>query len=293
MATLANVGPKSLKRLEPRWNASSLLPGSLTPLDELKKRLLADSSKSIKAVTITHNETSTGVMNDLQAISALVKEHGAISIVDAVTSFGASYIPIDDWAVDVLVCGSQKALMMPPGLAIVFFSEKAWKANAECKTHRFYFDLKRYKKSLNEKTTPFTPNVSLVAGLEASMKLMKEEGKESIFTRHQRMKKTLRDGLQGLGLSLMVDDDCASPTITAIYPPKDISVDSIRKALKEQFKIAVADGQEELKGKIFRIGHMGYVFDRDVLMVLAALKAVLTQLGHDCQKVAVVAGATK
>ena len=267
--------------------------GKAYPLEELKKRLQADSSKSIKAVTITHNETSTGVMNDLQAISALVKEHGAISIVDAVTSFGASYIPIDEWGVDVLVCGSQKALMMPPGLALIFFSERAWKANAECKTHRFYFDLKRYKKSLNDKTTPFTPNVSLVAGLEVSMRLMKEEGKESIFARHQRMKKTLRDGLEALGLSLMVSDDCASPTITAVYPPKDITVDSIRKALKEQFKIAVADGQEELKGKIFRIGHMGYVFDRDVLMVLASLKSVLAQLGHDCKRVSVVAAAAK
>jgi aspartate aminotransferase-like enzyme len=262
-------------------------------LEALKRCLDADTVKAIKAVTITHNETSTGVINDLQAIAALVREHGAVSIVDAVTSFGASPIPIDEWGVDVLVCGSQKALMMPPGLAVIFFSEKAWKANAECKTHRFYFDLKRYKKALSEKSTPFTPNVSLVAGLQASLSIMKEEGMAEIFARHRRMKSLLRSGLTQLGLELMVADDAASPTITAVLPPKAIAVDAIRKALKEQFRIAVADGQEDLKGKIFRIGHMGYVFDRDVLMVLSALESVLKELGHDCRAGAAVAVAAK
>jgi aspartate aminotransferase-like enzyme len=267
-------------------------PGKPYAVDALRTRLQADKDKTIKAVTITHNETATGVINDLGTIASLVKAHGAISIVDAVTSFGACNVPIDEFGVDVLVCGSQKALMLPPGLAVIFFSERAWKANAECRSPRFYFDLKKYKKSIGEKTTPFTPNVSLVAGLQASLAMMKQEGMGPIFVRHERMKKALRAGLTAMGLELFVGEDAASPTITAIIPPHGLTVDSIRKSLKERFKIMVADGQEELKGKIFRIGHMGYVFDRDVLMVLSALEAVLTDLGHTCKPGAAVKAAS-
>jgi aspartate aminotransferase-like enzyme len=265
-------------------------PGMPYQLDALKGRLAADKQKSIKAVTITHNETSTGVVNNLQAIAALVKEHGAISIVDAVTSFGACPLPIDEWGVDVVVTGSQKALMLPPGLGIIFFSERAWQANAACKTHRFYFDLKKAKKSLGENTTPFTPNVSLIAGLHESLRMIKEEGTAAIYARHNRMKQTLRSGLTQMGLRLFVAEDAASPSITAILPPDGVTVDSIRKSMRERFKVLTADGQEGLKGKIFRIGHMGYVFDRDVLMVLASLEAVLTDLGHNCRAGAAMAG---
>jgi aspartate aminotransferase-like enzyme len=269
-------------------------PGQAYSLEALKTRLAADKEKSIKAVTITHNETATGVINDLQGVASLVKAHGAVSIVDAVTSFGATDIPIDQWGIDVLVSGSQKALMLPPGLAIVFFSERAWAANAACKSNKFYYDLKKYKKSLGEKTTPFTPNVSLVAGLQVSLAMMKEEGTGAIFARHERMKQLLRSGVKNMGLQLFVADQNASPSITAILPPAGMSVDSIRKALRERFRIAVADGQEELKGKIFRIGHMGYVFDRDVLTVMAALQAVLTDLGHECKPAdGVKVGSTK
>ncbi|HEY9716863.1 MAG TPA: alanine--glyoxylate aminotransferase family protein [Trichormus sp.] len=268
----------------------SVEPGMPYQLDALKDRLAADKQKAIKAVTITHNETSTGVVNDLQAIAALVKEHGAVSIVDAVTSFGACPLPIDEWGVDVVVTGSQKALMLPPGLGIIFFSERAWQANAACKTHRFYFDLKKAKKSLGENTTPFTPNVSLIAGLHESLRMIKEEGTAAIYARHSRMKQTLRSGMTQMGLRLFVAEDGASPSITAILPPDGITVDSIRKSMRERFKVLTADGQESLKGKIFRIGHMGYVFDRDVLMVLASLEAVLTDLGHNCRAGAAMAG---
>lgn len=258
-------------------------PGQAYSLDQLKETLAADKNKSIKAVTITHNETSTGVINDLKSICAMTREHGALSIVDAVTSFGAVSIPIDEWGIDILVSGSQKALMLPPGLAVLFFGERAWKACAECKTHRFYFDLNKYKKSLVQQTTPFTPNVSLVAGLQVSLQMIKEEGTGAVFARHERMRNALRSGLKAMGLQLFVEDDCASPTITAILPPAGLTVDSIRKSLRQRFRILAADGQEELKGKIFRIGHMGYVFERDILMVLAALEAVLADLGHKCR----------
>jgi aspartate aminotransferase-like enzyme len=255
-------------------------PGKSISIAAVKEKL---SSGKFKAVTITHNETSTGVLNDLPKIVSLVREHGALSIVDAVTSFGAMDIPIDDWNIDILCTGSQKALMLPPGLGIIFVGKKAWEASTACKTPRFYFDLAKCKKSLDADTTPFTPNVSLVIGLQASIKLMRDEGQEAIFARHLRLKSALRAGLKSLGLELFVAEDCASPTITSILPPSGLTVDAIRKGLKERFSIVVADGQDALKGKIFRIGHMGYVFDRDILMTLSALEVVLSDLGHKCK----------
>lgn len=252
-------------------------PGTAIDAKAVEQKL---ASTKYKAVTITHNETSTGVINDLQAIVAAAKKHNALSIVDAVTSFGAVNLPIDAWDVDIVVTGSQKALMLPPGLGIIFFGKRAWEAKANCKSHSFYFDLKKYKKSLDANTTPYTPNVSLFCGLQTALKMMHEEGTESIFARHVRLKQSLRAGLQAMGLELFVDDEAASPTITAIKPPAGITVDAIRKKLKERYRILVADGQEELKGKIFRIGHMGYAFERDVLMTLASLEATLIELGH-------------
>ncbi|HEY9784903.1 MAG TPA: alanine--glyoxylate aminotransferase family protein [Candidatus Obscuribacterales bacterium] len=268
-------------------------PGESISLSVLEERLQKDTSKEIKAVTITHNETSTGVINDLEQIVKAIGEHGALSIVDAVTSFGACPLSIDKFGLDILVTGSQKALMLPPGLGIIFLSDRAWKACESCKSPRFYFDLRRYRKSLEADTTPYTPNVSLVAGLKTSLEMIEQEGKEKIFDRHRRLKASLRAGLQAMGLELFVDEACASPTITAILPPKNLAVSNIRKGLREEFKILIADGQESLKGKIFRIGHMGYVFDRDILMTLASLEAVLKTLGYDTRRGQAVEAATQ
>ncbi len=249
--------------------------GKPVDVDAVRQALDGDKEKKIKAVTITHNETSTGVINDLKQIAALIQKHGALSLVDAVTSFGATPVPIDEWGLDIVVTGSQKALMLPPGLAFAFVSQKAWQAIESCKTPRFYFKFQSYRKSQKERTTPFTPNVSFVVGLNESIKMMKEEGKEEVFARHTAMRELLRKGAKDLGLRLVVDDQCASPTITSIWPPEHMDVPTIRKRLKEQHRIVVADGQEELKGKIFRMGHMGYVFERDIGTALFALKAVL------------------
>lgn len=265
--------------------------GEAVSVEALKQKLAQDTEKKYKAVIITHNETSTGVIQDIQPMLAAIREHGALSIVDTVTSFGAVPFPIDAWKADIVATGSQKALMLPPGLSIVFFGPRAWDAHAQCKTPRFYLDAAKYKKSMNENTTPFTPNVSLVLGLEVSLRLMRDEGKEAIFERHLRLRELLRNGVKALGLELFVDESVASPSITAIRPPANITVDAIRKGLKEKFRIIVADGQEELKGKIFRIGHMGYVFERDILMTLAALESVLVDLGHKVDKGTAVAHA--
>jgi aspartate aminotransferase-like enzyme len=266
-------------------------PGQAVSVRALQERLDADSERQFKAVIITHNETSTGVVQDIKPMLAAIRKHGALSIVDTVTSFGAMHLPIDQWQADVVATGSQKALMLPPGLSFVFFGPRAWDANKSCKTPRFYLDAAKYKKSMGQDTTPFTPNVSLVMGLQVSLQMMKAEGTEKIFARHKRLRDMLRAGIQALNLELFVAEDVASLTITAIKPPANITVDAIRKNLKEKFRILVADGQEELKGKIFRIGHMGYVFERDILMTLASLEAVLLELGHKCQKGAAVTAA--
>jgi len=267
--------------------------GQAVPVKALEQKLEADKEKKFKAVIITHNETSTGVVHDIQPMLAAISKHGALSIVDTVTSFGAVPFPIDEWQADIVATGSQKALMLPPGLSFVFFGPRAWEAHKLCKTPRFYLDAAKYKKSMSADTTPFTPNISLVMGLQVALQMMKEEGTESIFARHKRLQKLTREGLKALNLELFVAEDCASSTITAVYPPANIGVDVIRKGLKEKFRILVADGQEELKGKIFRIGHMGYVFERDVLMTLAALENVLIDNGHRCEKGAAVSAALR
>jgi aspartate aminotransferase-like enzyme len=257
----------------------SFAPGTALPIDKLKEKLANDHNKSIKAVTITHNETSTGVINDLQSICALVREHGALSIVDAVTSFGASPVEIDKWNIDLLITGSQKALMLPPGLSFIFVSKKAWQAYDQCQNPRFYYDLAKYRKSLEADTTPFTPAVNLIMGLQASLNDLKAAGKEAVYARHLHLKELLRQGVKDLGLKLFASETDASPTVTSILPPDGFTVDQIRKALNSQYSIRTADGQEELKGKIFRISHMGYVSAKDMLTVLAALRAVLRPQG--------------
>ena len=255
--------------------------GKAVDVEQVASVLAADKDKSIKAITITHNETSTGVLNDLRQLAYLARKHGALSIVDAVTSFGAINIPMDEWHIDVMCTGSQKALMLPPGLSMIFFGERAIAAQDTCKSARFYLDLARYKKSLAANSTPFTPNVSFICALQKSLEMIQEEGIMSVQARHFKLRSTLRAGIRNMGLKLFVDDDFCSPTITAILPPDNISVADIRKALKEDFNIIVADGQESLQGKIFRIGHMGYVFERDILMTLACLQSVLKKLGYE------------
>jgi aspartate aminotransferase-like enzyme len=257
--------------------------GDAFSLDAVREKLQQDRGRAIKAVTLTHNETSTGVINDLQQIALAIREHGALCIVDAVTSFGAVPIEFSQWGIDVMVAGSQKALMLPPGLAVIFMSDRAWEAQAQSKSPKFYFDLAKARKSLEQETTPFTPNVSMVCALKISLDLMKQEGYRAVYNRHDRMKRALRAGALGMGLKLFVPRDLsASPTITSIVPPASISVDAIRRTMKERYNIRIADGQDALKGKIFRIGHMGYVFERDILMTLATLEASLTELGYRC-----------
>jgi aspartate aminotransferase-like enzyme len=253
------------------------------PLDPalFAEKLQADTQKQIKAVIITHSETSTGVLNDLESINRHVKEHGeALMIVDAVTSLGAVNIPMDAWGLDVVASGSQKGYMIPPGLGFVAVSPKAWEAYKTAKLPKYYLDLGKYRKSTAKNTTPFTPPVNLMVALQTTLRMMKDEGLESIFARHQRLTNATRAAIQGLNLPLFAADSCASTAITAVAPER-VEAEQIRAILKKKFDIALAGGQDHLKGKIFRIGHLGFVSDRDILSAISSLEVALRELGYE------------
>ncbi|PWL77278.1 aminotransferase [Candidatus Gastranaerophilales bacterium] len=250
----------------------------INPAD-LKKRLDEDVNKEIKIVTLTQSETSTGAVNDVKALCKIISEHGALSVVDGVTSVGAIDIKPDEWKIDVLVSGSQKGFMIPPGLAFLTASDKAFEVHKQCKYPGFYFNWSAYKKSLAQHTTPYTPAVNLVIALHSALKMLKEEGLENVLARHKSNAMLLRNSLRQMGLKLFVEDDSkASYAVTSVYPPEGVSVPDIRRILKDDYDIIVANGQNDLKDKIFRIGTLGFVSERDILTVVGALKAVIEKL---------------
>ncbi len=277
-AKIAESRGANVERLSVGWGCA------INPKD-LKAKLSADKNKEIKFVTLTHNETSTGVTNDLKTLNDIIQEHGALSIVDGITSIGALPFKMDEWGIDVIVSGSQKGFMIPPGLAFLACSKKAWKIYEQCKYPSFYFDFAAYKKNAKKDTTPYTPAVSQIAALSETLKMMKEEGLNNIHTRHAKIAGGLRVAVEAMGLELFVKDKkIRSNVIVAIQPPEGVSVADIRKGLKDDFDIVVADGQGELKGKIFRVGNLGFVCERDMIATIGALEIVLARLGHNVDR---------
>ena len=247
--------------------------------NDFKKILEEDKNKQIKAVIITHSETSTGVINDLKTISKHVINHGSsITIADCVTSLGACNVPMDEWGIDVIASGSQKGYMIPPGLCFLAMSKKAWEAQANSDLPKFYLDLKPYKKMADANSNPFTPAVNLYFALQAALEMMQEEGLEAIFKRHERHRAAIQAGMNALGLTLFAQEGCGSPSITSVAPTS-LDAEKIRNYVKQNFDILLAGGQDHLKGKIFRIGHLGFVNDRDILTVVASIEASLNKLG--------------
>ncbi len=231
------------------------------------------------AVSATLSETSTGVGHDLEAFGRLVAATPAVLIVDAISGLGAMECRTDAWHLDIVVAGSQKALMLPPGLAFVSVSEKAWKKIDALPARNFYLDLRRYKKSLAESDTPFTPANTLIRAQRTSLKRIRSEGIEALWARHARMAAACRAGVTALGLELFADPP--NNGLTVVTVPAGVDGTGTLKKLEKQHGFKLADGQDTLKGKIWRLSHMGYTDAFDVLGALAALELVLIEGGAD------------
>ncbi len=238
----------------------------------------------IKAVFATHCETSTGVVNPIKDIAQVVKESQAIFVVDSVSALVGMDLKMDEWGVDITVTASHKALGLPPGLALIAVSDKAWKVIEQHQGPRFYWDLVSYKANAEKNTTPFTGPVSLVFGLAKSIELIENEGLEEGFKRHFILRDMVRKAATALGLELFVkDDNAASCTVTAIKGDKRFDVEELRKVLSKDYKIIAAGGQADMKGKMFRIGHMGYTHPMDMLTTIAGLEMALKQIGLEIE----------
>ncbi len=242
----------------------------------VKERLSADNS--IKAVYATLCETSTGVVNDIQALGKIVAKSAAVLAVDVISGLGAMEFNADDWGVDVVIGGSQKGLMMPPGLAMISVSKKAWELVEKSASPRYYLDLRAYKKSMAKIDTPYTSGVTLIIGLNQALKMIREEGLENIIKRHKLLAEATKAAVKALGMELFASAPAAA--LTAVEVPEGIDGTAITKILRDKYGLTIAGGQADLKGKIFRIAHLGYVDKLDCLQGIAALELVLTELGY-------------
>ncbi|CAH2714926.1 Serine-pyruvate aminotransferase [Neobacillus rhizosphaerae] len=240
------------------------------------EEFLQSIPNDIKAVFATYCETSTAILNPIKDLGAVVKRlTNALYIVDGVSCIGAVPVDMKGWNIDILVAGSQKALMLPPGLAFVAISDTAREVIRNCKAQRFYLDLNRYLASYEtEKSTPFTPAVSLIYGAQEVCNMFEEEGFENVIKRHQLLKTMTREGLKAIEIPLLTSDEDASPTVTAVRT-LDAPSKQMKKMLKDKFAITVGGGQKKLKGEIFRIGHMGYCTPFDIIKVLGSIEMTL------------------
>ena len=242
--------------------------------DDVKKAL--KDNPAVKAVMVTHNETSTGTTNPLKDIAKVVKDAGKLILVDAVSSMSSIDVQVDAWNLDVVVTGSQKGWMVPPGLAFVSISEEGWKAHAQAKMPRFYFDYTRAKKFIPDGQTPWTPAVSVYFGLDVALDMMLKEGLQNIFARHARVADRAREWVKSKGLQLLVaDEKYASNTVTAVRAPEDMEVSKFTGTLRDEYKVVIAGGQGGMKGKVFRIGHLGFINDKDMDEIIAAMDKAL------------------
>ena len=248
--------------------------GQVADADDVKRAL--KTNPDIKAVLVTHNETSTGVTNPLSAIAAVVKEAGKLILVDAVSSLSSINLPVDEWNLDVVVTSSQKGWMVPPGLAFVSVSEEGWRANVQAHMPRFYFDYAKTKKYISDGQTPWTPAIPIYFGLDVALDIILKEGLPNIFARHARIADKVRQWVKSRGLALLATDETyASNTVTAVKAPADMDVAKFNAILRDEYKVEIAGGQGGMKGKIFRIGHLGYVTDRDIDEVITAMNKAL------------------
>jgi len=264
--------------------------GDVSDLNILKG--LLEKNTDTKGVLCQACETSTGTFQPIEKIGNLIKTMpNTLFMVDAITALGITDIKTDAWGIDAIVTGSQKAFMLPPGLAMVCLSIKAWAFAEKAKLPRFYFDLREELKALKKNQTHFTPAVSLIRGLNVALEMMLTEGLDKLFARHRRLAEATRESMKAIGLSIL--SKAPSDSITAIVSPQGIDSDKIVQRLSDHYNISIVGGQDRLKGKIFRLGHMGYCGDFDVISMVAATEMALKDLGLNIDVGTATAVATK
>ena len=273
-ATIARAYGAELDHLRYPW-------GEIPSADDVTARL---REREATAVFFTHSETSTGVVIDPQPFAAAAREAGALSVIDAVSSLGAIPLETDAWGLDVVASGAQKALMTPPGLAMLTASPAAWERSRTATSPRYYWDWERTRKGQETLDAPVTPPVSLVAGLNVALAMLLDHGLEDVFDRHRRLGRACREGLKAMGLELSSPDDDSSAVVTAARAPEGIDSGELVLLLRDRHGVTLAPGQGELKGKIFRIGHIGYYDVFDITTALAAVELALVELGADVER---------
>lgn len=252
--------------------------GESVTAGEVEKALAGNPGAS--AVFMTHSETSSGVMNPIKEIAAVVKKTDALFIVDSISALGGLEMRMDEWGVDVVVSGSQKALMIPPGLAFIALSERAWAAYKKSTLPKFYFDVEKYKKTLDKSgETPFTIPVTLCLALEKSIEMMFAEGLENVYKRHNTLSRACKAGVAALGLEIFTKPGCGSDVETVFKIPEGVDGSKLVKRMLQRFGLMISGGQEPYKGKIARIAHMGYCTEHDMILVLAGLEMCLAETG--------------
>jgi aspartate aminotransferase-like enzyme len=271
-ASIAKTFGVNVVSLKAEW-------GKAADPDAIKKAL--KDNPDVKAVFITHNETSTGVTNDLQSCAKAVKDAGKLLVVDAISSLSSVPLLTDAWGCDVVISGSQKGWMVPPGMAFVSVSPAAWKFREASKMPNFYWDYARAKKNYDEKKeNPWTPAVSIIFQLSVSLKMIHKEGLENVFARHTKCAQMTREGAKKLGLTLFADPKYASNTVTAINTPEGLDGKKLRTIMREEYGVVISGGQQTLDGKIVRVGHLGWVNEKDVKEILTAMEKALQKIGY-------------
>lgn len=243
----------------------------------------------VRAVFTTQSETSTGALNDIRAISEVLRQSGTLFIVDAITGLGVHPLEFDAWGIDAAVTGSQKGLMVPPGLAFVALSDRAWEAVGTSDLPKYYLSFSKARKSLEKGQNPFTPALTLVMGLEKALAMIEAEGLDGLYARHERLAEATRTGVRALGLELFAENP--SNVLTSVRVPEEIDGKALIAHLRDRLGILFAGGQGHVKGKIFRIAHIGYFDDFDVITAIAGLERALHAVGHDVKLGAGVAAA--
>ena len=248
-------------------------------------RYILEEEEDIKAVTMVHNETSTGVANPIEEVGKILKDFDALYVVDTVSSLGGDDVQVDNFGIDMCVTGSQKCLAAPPGMAAITLNDDAWDVVDKTESKTYYLDMKKYRKSGAKAVpeTPYTPSVSLMYAMNEALKIIMEEGLEARIKRHEQAAMATINGIKAMGLELFANEDVSSTTVTAVKIPEGMTDKNLRGTMRNKYRIELAGGQDHLKGNVFRIGHMGNITHREIISTLAALEMSLKEFGYEIE----------